>query len=408
MTIDIRDIADAQFRDWMLAVEAAFGADVHDDGIERFRRVLEPLRALGAFEGDAIVGGAAAFSFSLTVPGGRQLPAAGVTAVGVLPTHRRQGILRRMMARQLADAQAHGEPLAVLWASEGAIYQRFGYGLATLNAPFDIERVSATFRQPREWSGRPRLVESDEAARLMPPVYDAVAARVPGFFARNAAWWSERMLADPERARHGASHKFFVVHERDGQPTGYAIYRIKEDWGERGSRSELRVQEALAIDPAAERDLWRYLFGVDLIHRVVLHHGPINQPLLLQLNHPDLLGLRARDGIWVRILDVPAALAGRGYAADGSLVLEVRDELMPDVGGRWRLTVDSGRATVEPTTEAAELMLDVNDLGTVYLGGFTFADLERAERVAELVLGAGSHAGALFASPLKPWCPYVF
>ena len=408
MTIEIRDIADGQFRDWLLAVNTAFGEDVHEDSVERFRRVLDPLRALGAFDGQAIVGGAAAFSFSLTVPGARQLPAAGVTAVGVMPTHRRQGVLRSMMARQLADARARGEPLAVLWASEGPIYQRFGYGLASLNAPFDIERANTGFRQLGDWTGRLRLVEAAEAGTLMPPVYDAVAAGGPGFFVRNERWWSELILADPERWRRGASRKFFVVHERDGRPTGYAIYRIKSEWGEHGSRSELRVQEALAVDPAAERDLWRYLFGVDLIHRVVLHHGPIDQPLLLQLEHPDRLGLRARDGVWVRILDVSAALAGRGYADDGTLALEVRDGFMPEVAGRWRLTVDGGRARVEPTAEPAELAMEVNDLGSVFLGGFSFAELARAGRVDELVPGARRRADRLFGSPLKPWCPYIF
>jgi predicted acetyltransferase len=408
LAIEIRDLTEDRFREWLVAVESAFGSDVDDDSIGRFQRLLDPLRGFAAFDGDAIVGGAATFSFSLTVPGGSQLPTAGVTAVGVLPTHRRQGILRRLMARQLEEARERREPLAALWASEGTIYQRFGYGLASMNGPFDVERAHARYRLPVERSGRLRMVDADEAGRLMPPVHDVVARDVPGFYERNLTWWRDHVLADPERWRRGASKKFFVVHERDGAATGYAIYRIKEEWGDRGSRSELQVMEALALDPAAERDVWDYLFNVDLIHRISRHLGPIDNPLLLQLEQPDLLNLKVRDGLWLRILDVPAALAGRGYADDGEVTLEVADDFLPELAGRWRLRVADGAASVEPSDAPADLVLQTNDLAAVYLGAFTFMDLERAGRGLERTNGARRRADLMFASPIQPWCPRIF
>jgi predicted acetyltransferase len=330
-----------------------------------------------------------------------------VTAVGVMPTHRRRGILRGVMARQLADVRAAGESVAILWASEGVIYQRFGYGLASLNGSFDLPRARAVFRQPADWAGSVRLVDRDTALAAFPLVYDAVMRETAGFYSRHPAWWND-VLADPEHRRRGASRKFYALYERDGQPAGYATYRIKHDWGASESRNEVRVLELLGTDPAATRDVWRYIFGVDLIDRIIIRLGPPDQSLLLQLAQPEMLGLRIGDGLWLRIVDVPAALSGRGYGADGELVLDVRDEFMADVGGRWRLRVEGGRASVAATTDDADLALEVNDLGSVFLGAFSFSDLGRAGRTDELVAGARARADRLFAADRAPWCPQVF
>lgn len=404
----VDSITDDQYRPWLESIFTAFGEDLQDVDVEHMRAVLDNRRCLAAFDGERIVGGAAAYAFSLTVPGARQLPAAGVTLVGVMPTHRRRGILRQMMARQLSDSRAAGDALAILWASEGVIYQRFGYGLASLNGAINIERSKAVFRRPQPPSGEVRLIDSAEAGRLYPQVYAAVAAQVPGFYARDDSWWQHMVLPDPPHWRRGAGRKHFVVHERDGRPTGYAVYRIKEEWGDRGPKSELRVQDVQAVDPAAERDVWQYLFGVDLIGTITRGLGPPDSPLLLQLEQPGLLGLRIGDGLWLRLLDVPAALAGRGYAQDGQVVLEVSDEFMPDVGGRFRLAVKDGTGRAERTSAEAELALEANDLASVYLGGLTFAQLARAGRTRELRTGAGARADRMLASPVQPWCPQVF
>ncbi len=408
MAVEVRPIGRNELRPWFEAIFAAFGEDLHDDLVERAARVLETDRTLAAYDGERIVGGAAAFLFRLTVPGGRQVGAAGVTGVGVMPTHRRRGILRRLMQRQLADVRAAGEPLAILWASEGGIYQRFGYGLAALNASFEIARERATFRQPADWSGTVQLVDIGTAAATYPAIYDALAARMPGFYGRNGAWWDSQTLADPEYWRRGASRKFYLLHERQGTPTGYAMYRIKSEWDGSGSKSVLNVLEALAVDHAAEGDLWRYLFGVDLIARIACARAPVDHPLLLMLDEPRRLGLRVGDGLWLRIVDVPAALAGRGYAADDALVIEVVDEVMPEAAGRWRLVAHDGVAEVTPTDAPADLRLDTTDLAAIYLGAFSPSALAAAGRGEELSEGARERADRLFATTTSPWCPEVF
>jgi predicted acetyltransferase len=408
VSIEVRPIAPNELRAWFDAIWTAFGEDLQEEAIERDKRVFELDRTLGAYEGKQIVGGGGTFSFQMTVPGGALMPTGGVTAVGVMPTHRRQGALRQLMLYQFADAKARGEAATLLWASEGSIYQRFGYGLASLATSIDIERDRSTFRDPTDWSGTVRLVDAAEALKTFPPVHDAVAAVTPGFYQRNDAWWESQILADPEHWRQGASKKFFLLNERHARPTGYATYRIKSEWGEIGTKSTLRVIEWLAIDPAATFDIWRYLFGVDLIHKVTSGPGPVDHPLLLMLAEPRRLTMRTGDGLWLRVLDVPVALATRTYAADGDLVLEVTDQVMPEVGGRWRMSIRQGHAELEATEQPAELRVDITDLGAVFLGGFTFAQLARAGRGAEIGPGAMRRADAMFASDRAPWCPHVF
>lgn len=391
----------------MDVINVAFGEPVDEAQWKLDQKLLEPERVLGAYDGDALVGGGAAFSFRMTVPGGAGVRTAGVTNVGVMPTHRRRGILRSLMARQLADVRRNGEPLAALVASEGGIYQRFGYGMGILLGSIEIDRDRAQFRVDSSPVGSVRLVDKDEARRLMPPPYDAVCAATPGFIARDPAWWDER-LADIEAQRRGAGPAYRAIYERDGEVRGYVRYRIKSEWTGIAHNSTLVVNELIAMDPITERELWRFCFGVDLIARVTYRWGPPSHPLMLMLAEPRRLQLRVSDGIWLRIVDVPAALAARGYAADGELVLDVADEFLPDAAGRWRLTVQGGAAKVEPTTDSPDLSLDTTDLAAAYLGTFSFSELARATRGDELTPGARARADAMFATAVLPWCSTPF
>ena len=408
MTLDVRIVPARDHKAWFDAIWTAFGEDLVDDGIERNLRVLEPDRMFGVYDGAHVVGGGGTFSYEMTVPGPGTIRVGGITAVGIMPTHRRQGGLRKLMLHQLADAKARGEAGALLWASEGNIYQRFGYGLASLASSIDVDRDRAAFRTPAEWSGTVRLVDQAEAMAKFPEVHDPIAAVTPGFWKRNEAWWDSQILGDPPRWREGSSHKLMLLNERAGRPVGYATYRIKSDWGDVGSKSVLRVVEWLAADADAARDVWQYLFGVDLIAKI--HHGPgpVDHPLLLMLAEPRRLSLRVGDGLWLRILDVPAALSARGYSADGDLVIEVVDEVLPEVAGRWRVSARGGRGEVTATDQPADLQLDITDLGAVYLGGFTFRALADAGRGAECTPGAIQRADLLFATDRKPWSPHVF
>jgi predicted acetyltransferase len=168
------------------------------------------------------------------------------------------------------------------------------------------------------------------------------------------------------------------------------------------------VNELIGLDAEAERELWRFIFGVDLIARVQYRWGPPDQPLMLMLAEPRRLQLRLGDAIWIRIVDVAAALAARGYAGDGEIVLDVRDESLPAAAGRWRMTVANGQAKLESTTDPADLALDTTDLAAVYLGTFSFAELARAARGEELTAGARETADRMFRTAVLPWCSTPF
>jgi predicted acetyltransferase len=407
MTVDIRTVGADGLRAWYDAVNTAFAEFTTDEQWSLDQRILESERTLGAFDGDRVVGGGGAFSFQLTVPGGRQVPAAGVTMVGVMPTHRRRGILRQLMARQLADARAGGDAVAILWASEGGIYQRFGYGLATLNARIDVEREHSAFRMPVEPRGSMALLPADEARPHLVEVYDAVRRSTPGFYDRSDTWW-DVVLTDPEFRRRGASRRFNAVLTRDGRACGYVLYRVKEDWQPTGPANTLMVVEMLGIDPDAIQQLWRYVLSVDLMANVHARLGPADHPILLLAAEPRRFSVRVGDGVWLRVLDAAKALEARSYAADGTVVLEVADGFLPDAAGRWRLTVRDGTGRVEPTGDPADIELDVTDLGAVYLGAFRFASLAAAGRTTELTPGARERADQMFLASVAPWCPEIF
>jgi predicted acetyltransferase len=402
--------------EWFDAVEIPFGHRVTKEDLPVFEPNIELDRALAAYDGERVVGTAGIYSFRLTVPGG-ELPAAGVTMVGVHPTHRRHGILRAMMRAQLEAIRARGEPIAILWASEPAIYGRFGYGLAAFRGSFELARTRAGFARSVPSEGSLRLVERAEAERLFPPVHDAVAAARPGFVSRSPAWWSAEFFHDPERWRRGGGPAFLVVHERDGAPDGYARYRIHGEWDERGPKGALEVIEALALTAAAERELWSYLCSIDLTATIRASNVPVDTPLRHLLADQRAMGLTVGDALWLRILDLPAALQGRTYAAGGRLVLEVDDDFGGAIAGRWLLEVGAGSvapgsvapgARVTRTDADPDLALGAAELGAVYLGGTTCGDLARAERVRELVPGALDRADALFRASRAPWCPAIF
>jgi predicted acetyltransferase len=234
-------------------------------------------------------------------------------------------------------------------------------------------------------------------------VYNRVRPTIPGFIARERTWWEEYRLSDPEHWRRGGSPKYAAILELDGEPAAYAIYRIKEEWRHGFSHSEVRVVEALAANASAERDVWRYVFGIDLIERVSSRLDPAS-PLFLMVVDARALNPRASEGLWLRIVDIEGALRGRSYASDDEVVLDVRDEFCPWNAGRWRV----GRGGVERTDSDAELGLDVADLASVYLGAFTFSRLAAAERVRELKSGALARADELFRTPRPPYCPEDF
>jgi predicted acetyltransferase len=349
------------------------------------------------------IGGAGSFPFTMSVPGG-QVQCAGVTVVGVYPTHLRRGVLRAMMRAQLDDVRARGEPIAALWASEEPIYTRFGYGMASLQGEIELARERAAYALPFEPESVARIIDADEAKSVLPPIHERWVAQTPGAFIRNPSWWAFRVLGDPPEFRDGAGPKRFVVLERNGDAVAYAIYRHAPNWEAGASTGTLRVIEAIAPDPRGLAEIWRYLLDVDWTATIKASFLPIDHPLFLLVAEPRRLRFRLGDGLWVRLVDVGAALSARSYAEDGAVVFEVMDEFLPDNAGVWQ--VEGGEAS--RTDEQPELVLNVRELGSVYLGGFTFAELQRALRLEELAPGAVARADALFRTDRAPWCPEIF
>ncbi|HET7224625.1 MAG TPA: GNAT family N-acetyltransferase [Candidatus Eisenbacteria bacterium] len=380
-----------------------FGIPLRPQDHVRFTPFVEPSRAFTARDDGVVVGGCASFPFELTVPGGF-VRAAGVTTVGVLPTHRRRGILRDLMREQLDDVRRRGEPVAALWASEDTIYGRFGYGMASVCADIELPKASVAFALPFERRGSFRLLGEAEALAAFPEVYDRVRARQPGMLSRVPEWWQHRVLADSEHRRQGGGHMNRVLLARDGRASGYALYRLFQKFEAGVTVGHLQVIEAVADGADATRELWRHLLDIDWVASIKATLLPLDHPLWFLLARPREAGLRVRDGLWIRLVDLPAALAARGRGDAAPVVIEVADAFCPWNAGRWRIA-PSG---VERTTAEPELACDVGTLGSVYLGGFTFRRLVRAARVAELRAGAAERADALFPADLAPWCPEIF
>jgi predicted acetyltransferase len=402
MAIEVRPCRDRdEFSRALYGIFQYFGPAPDDATVERWLGLVGPERMHAAFEDGNVVGGAGAFTFDFSVPGG-SLPCAGVTVVGVYPTHRRRGILRGMMRAQLDDVHARGEPIAALWASEETIYGRFGYGLASWCGEVNVPRDRGAFGRPFERRGQVRSVSVDEAVELFPPVWEALRAQRSGVFARTELWWRERVLRTPDEQK--AMPKRLVVLEIDGEVQAYAIYKTTAAFEGFVSNAKLDVVEAVGANPEATAEIWRYLLDVDWIATITAALIPPDHPLFLLRANPRYGRFKRHDALWVRLVDVGAALSGRAYATEGSVVFEVRDPFCSWNEGRWKL--EGGKAA--RTEEPAEIELDVDALGSAYLGAVSFAQLRDALRVEERVAGAVARADALFGWQPNPWCPEIF
>ena len=383
----------------------------------RARRQFEPQRSLAATDaalpaGEDLVGTTGVYSLRMSVPGAL-LPVAGVTAVSVLPSHRRRGVLRSLMHRQLADIAAGGEePIAALWASETPIYGRYGYGCATSNAYFEFGRGEGALDRhaPTDPALRMRLAEPRSAAAELAKVYDALLPRQPGFFARDDDWW-ERVLHDESQERAETGQLRCLLAEDATGVRGYAVYVTRERWNDAAGLPDcpLMIRELMAADPAASAALWHNLLDRDLVTSVTADLRSANDPVLFQLLDMRRARMRVADGIWVRIIELPAALSRRAYSCSVDVVLEATDALLPANAGRWRLRADGyGSAACERTDEAADLAIDVRELGAAYLGGTRLGTLAAAGLIRELRPGALARLSAAMTWDPAPWCPQIF
>ncbi|MCD9880826.1 GNAT family N-acetyltransferase [Streptomyces guryensis] len=410
--MEIRSTTDQDFDVFVDTVHAAFGRfpETPVEGGGLWWSALEIDRCMLARTADGRpVGTAATHAFELTLPGETLVPVAGVTAVGVLPTHRRQGVLSAMMRHQLTELRAGGDFLSVLLASEAPIYGRFGYGPATYTARLTVPRHQAALTVPRAHAvaqapatgpddGSVEVLRSAECGEILEEVYDRYRRAQPGALSRPHRWWALRAGQPPI----SPAPRYVAVHRgADGVPDGYASYSI-------GDSNTLTVDETIAVDDAVFTALARFVLGHDLVSQVVFRHVPPGHPLRWQL-----ADIRAgevggdMDWLWVRLLDVPRALTARGWFTDGELVLDVDDPFLGE-HGRYLLTVRDSKADCVPTDREPDLSLDVRDLGSVYLGGTAPSTLVRAGHIRAHRPGTAALADDLFRAERSPHCLHWF
>ena len=397
--------------DWTAFLETdsvAFGASMPAELQDLERGLFEADRCIGAFDGATPVGIAAAYSFDLSVPGA-VLPAAGISWVAVLPTHRRRGVLRTLMTHQLHDIHESGrEPLAILWASEPPIYGRFGYGLASRAYALEVLRSPRALRAdvPTDPNLRLRIVPADDW-KVTADVYALVTRQRPGMLARDERWWS-RAVRDLPSMRDGRSALRCVVAEDDNGVRGYARYATTPDWTPGRPQGTVHVREVAAVDAPASALLYRYLFDQDLMGKVDVWNLAVDDPLLLWLDNIRSASPRWLDALYARLVDVPTALRSRTYATPVDVVFQVTDQICPWNDGRWHLVAGADRVSCEPTDQPADLSMSVTELGAAYLGGTLLTDLARAGRVVEHKPGALPTTSTAFQSSPAPWCPVIF
>ncbi|GAA4848778.1 GNAT family N-acetyltransferase [Kitasatospora terrestris] len=410
--LSVRPLAAEEWDGWFRVLELAFGGSEEEpQQRELWRELTEVDRALVVCDGDRPVGGCSAYSFRMAVPGGAVLPVAGVTMVGVLPTHRRRGALTALMRRQLDDVRGRGEALAVLTASEPPIYGRFGYGHATSRLGFTLPRGRVAVHQPAGPEVRLRLADPREALPACEELYAGLVPLRPGMLERRPGWEALAVL-DAPGGRGGHSPQMCVLAEdpAGGRLLGYARYAIRPDSDDAGPAGVVRVDDVEATHPAVYARLWAYLLDLDLTSTVTVRTRPVDDPLVHLVSDPRRIVPKQRDGLFVRLVEVAAALEQRGYATPLDVVLEVTDGFCPWNAGRWRLSSagPGAGASCVWTDSAADLRLDVRELGAAYLGGSTLAALARAGLVEEVREGALAEASRAFASDVAPWLPHGF
>lgn len=411
----VRPLAPEDVPDWLRALNTGFlrPPAVSKEETEARGAGLVLPRTQGAYDGDRCVATFRSFPQELTAVGGATVPADAISSVTVSPTHRRRGLLTRMMRTDLAAAKERGDVVATLIAAEYPIYGRYGFGPATTTAEWTID-VARTGLDPR-WAGptdggRIDLVDADEVRRLGPALHERFRRECPGAIDRDERWWQIntgvlRLSADPWK------EPFYAVYRSaSGEVEGLVSYESDDSWDDSNQpQNTATVNWLLAAVPAAEHSLWRYLCSIDWITRV--RTGRRAPDDLVPQFLPDPRAARITtlsDWLWVRILDVVRALEARTYGASGTLVLEVTDE-SGLAGGRYRLdAAPDGTATCSPTTDDAQLELSIGDLATLWLGDDSAERLTALGRVRERQEGAASMADALLRTSRRPWCPDIF
>ncbi|MEZ3182253.1 GNAT family N-acetyltransferase [Streptomyces pimonensis] len=412
--IDVRPITGSEFADWQRALNTGFLREPTLSGeiLDARRAQFTPGRSVGAFDDGRCVATFRSFAQELTVVGGATVPAGAVTNVTVTATHRRRGLLTRMMAQDLAAAKERGDVVATLIAAEYPIYGRYGFGPATTATEWTVDVPRAGLDPRRagpEDGGRVDLVDAEDVRRLGPELHERLRCIQPGAVSRDELWW--KTTTGAVRFHPTFQEPYHAVYRSaGGEVEGMAAYTADDHWGDaKQPLNTARVKWLTAVTPAAERALWLYLCSVDWVTRVRSGWRAPDDLLPHLLPDPRAAAVTTQaDWLWVRMLDVVRALGARTYGAAGSLVLEVTDRAGL-AGGRYRLEASAdGAGVCAPTTGSADLTLDVADLSVLWLGDESAVRLAALGRVREERAGAARQVDALLRTSRRPWCPDVF
>ena len=388
-TMHVRSATDADWPGIELLDATCFGTVSHPDTFDAWRTMIPRDGSVVACDGDDVIGMSHYLDMTMTVPGGALVPVAGVTLVAVAPTHRRRGVLRAMYT-ELHNRMADGHyPIAALTASEGGIYGRFGYGPATIEVELTVDRAQAEFRNDAPDPGGVRLVKPAEHQDDFAAIYDRWRTLTPGGLVRPQALWDE-FLIDRENARRGGTQLFAMLH-----PDGYALYRVFGD-----DPMMVRVAELTATTPDAHTALCRALLGLDLMQKVAFGTHPDDPLPYLLADARQARVTHYEDDLWIRLMDIPAALEARRYRCDVTAVLDVSDGFRSD-GGRYALEVRDGRAHCVPTTTPADIAMDLDVLGSLYMGSHRAQTFAAANRLRSNDSELIARFDAAFASDVR-------
>ena len=395
--LDMRPVTADEFVKWTRAEARAHGNRLDDDP-EILRSHFDLGRSIGVFEGTEIVGGAHSHEVEMSIPGSSTI-IAGVANIAVQPTHTRQGVMTRMMHHQIHDLHERGEPLAALFATESVIYGRFGYGIGSLYERWTIDRHHNGYGRAFEKRGRVLFVDPADIVKNLPEVFRRTTINRPGVFQRPIYQW-ERDSQAQEHMQGGQGGLFYIAYEEEGKVDGYATYRIVG--------TNLCVIELMAVTSEANTALWRFCFDVDRMSTTEALRRPVDDPLPWLLADPRRLQRSTRDGAWVRMIDVAAALNLRRYMHSDQLVLEVNDDLCPWNAGRFELEGSSEGGECRASNSSPDLLISVSNLASAYMGAVSFSTLARAGLVDERTPGALLRADCMFSVQYPPWTPCNF
>ena len=395
--LEMRSVTADEFVQWVRVEARAYGNRLNIDP-EVLRPRFDLDRSIAVFDQGDIVGGAHSHRVEMSLPGASAF-IAGVANIAVQPTHRRQGVMTRMMHHQIKDIHERGEPLAALFASESIIYGRYGYGIGSLHEQWVIDRQYNGYARPFKSSGRIVFVDPVDITKELPEVFRRSTLDRPGVFQKPLHQW-ERESQAPEHRQGGPGGLFYAAYEDGGKLEGYVAYRT--------ARPTLVVNELMAATEEANAALWRFCFDMDLMTCTEALKRPVDDPLPWMLADPRRLQRSTRDGMWVRLIDVSASLKLRRYMQDDRLVLEVRDELCPWNEGCFELEGSSEGASCRVSNSSPDLVLAVSNLASAYLGAVSFSTLSRAGLVDERTPGALLRADRMFAVRYQPWTPHNF